>query len=120
MNALKVLPARMRQRSRSTEEIIMPIDHAVRAIDILASSGWALRGWEGLIVRQNGSEERPVEFQRELGIEQKDYEPWDDFVRRSALLSRTSIMEAYNTWTLRPDAGGAQMWFCLQAEREAE
>ena len=110
----------MRQRSRSTEEIIVPVDQAIRAIDILSSAGWAMRGWEGIVVRQNGTEERPAEFQRELGIEQKYNEAWDEFVRRSALLCRTSIMEAHNGWTLQPDAKGAQMWFCLQVEGPEE
>jgi len=110
----------MRQRSRSTEEIVMPIEQVIRAIDILSAAGWALRGWEGLIVQQSGVEERPSEFQRELGISQKYNEQQEDFVRRSALLCRTSIMEAYNTWSIRPESKGAQMWFYLQAEAPEE
>lgn len=116
MNELKILPARLRQRSRSTEEIVLPLDHAVRAVEILMSSGFALLGWEGLIVHKGGREERPTEFQRELGIEQNSREQWSDFVRRSALLCRTSMMEAFNTWNLRPEAKEAQMWFSLRVE----
>lgn len=116
MTPLSVLPARMRLRSRSTEEIIMSIDQVVRAIDILSAAGWAMRGWEGLIVYSNGTEERPTEFQRELGIGKKYSEAWEDFVRRSALLCRTSIMESYNAWSLSTNAKNAQFWVCLQAE----
>lgn len=118
MTELKILPARLRQRSRSTEEIVLPLEHAIRAIDILMSAGWALLGWEGLVVHKNGHEERPAEFQRELGIERHDRERWDDFVRRSALLCRTSMMEAYNIWDIRTEAKDARMWFSLRAEQE--
>lgn len=116
MNELKILPARLRQRSRSTEEIILPLDHAVRAVEILSSSDLALLGWEGLIVHRGGREERPAEFQRELGITQNARERWEDFVRRSALLCRTSMMEAFNVWNMRPEAKEAQMWFSLRVE----
>lgn len=120
MNDLKLLPARLRQRSRSTEEIVLPLEHAIRAIDILASSNCAFRGWEGIVVHNQGVDERPTEFQRELGIERSSSERWDDFVRRSAHQCRTSMMEAYNTWNTRPEAKESQMWFVLQTEQQGE
>lgn len=120
MNDLKLLPARLRQRSRSTEEIVLPLEHAIRAIDILSSASCAFRGWEGVIVHKRGAEERPAEFQRELGIERGGSERWDDFVRRSAHQCRTSMMDAYNTWNTRTEAKEAQMWFVLQTEQDSD
>jgi len=54
MSDLELLPSRLRDLSISPREIVLPLDAALEAIDILESQGAYILGWEGWIKDAEG------------------------------------------------------------------
>jgi hypothetical protein len=54
MSDLNLLPKHLADKSISEQEIVLPIDEAIEAIDILESQGYHVLGWEGWIKAKSG------------------------------------------------------------------
>lgn len=47
MNATDLLPEALRKQSLSEREIVLPFQETLQALEILATAGYSLQGWEG-------------------------------------------------------------------------
>jgi hypothetical protein len=116
MNALQILPAMIRSRSLSRDEIVLNHIDAIRAIEALMDFGYAVTGWEGWLVRTKTDYDISTELQAEFDT-RMDGEAWDAYVRRTAQLARTALMDAQRIWMNRQTDLDVELYFCLKTAR---
>ena len=116
MNALQILPAMIRSRSLSRDEIVLNHIDAMRAIEALHDSGFAVTGWEGWLVRTKTDYDISTELTAEFDT-RGDNEHWDSYVRRTAQLARTALMDAQRVWMNRQTDLDVELYFCLKTAR---
>src|SRR4051794_38769767 len=100
MDDIDFLPQELRARSINDQEIVLNYEDVQQAVNLLEAANWALLGWEGLLRFADGG----IGFAGPLAdIGREEGEAWDDYVRRSAALCRTTIQEAEQRWRTQPE-----------------
>ncbi len=116
LSSLQVLPAMTRARSLSRDEIVLNHIDAIRAIEALHDSSFAITGWEGWLVRSRTDYVISTELTAEFDS-RDDNEHWDSYVRRTAQLARTAIMDAQRVWMNKQTNSDTELYFCLKTAR---
>ena len=107
---LALLPADLADRSRSTHEIVLEGDDALRALDHLAAAGRRVETWEGWVWLPDGGGRRslvhPGPFALPMGVE------------RPAATAREGIVRGQAAWARSPEYPGATLTFGLVVAQE--
>ncbi len=114
MNAHDVLPEGMRARSLSDREIVLSYDDALRVLDLLVDSSWALLGWEGWVRTRQGVGHHG-DYQGAVSIDRKRGEEWNAYVQRGAEFGCVTIKQAQQRWEEDPKSADKELFFCLTA-----
>ncbi|HET9238989.1 MAG TPA: hypothetical protein VFO10_17155 [Oligoflexus sp.] len=119
MEESEFLPERIVQLSLSEDELVLPWDAAVEAIDILEKEGFLILCWEGWLRYADGAVGHSLSHQGSREIRRHPEEPWADFSKRAKQSFTKSASESLQKFTAKPENPGAQLYFCLVFSREA-
>ncbi len=115
VDELKLLSNDLRSLSISEQEVVLPFDASIKAIEHWRAQGIAMLGWEGWIQYPDGRTGHSVNFQGTISIERRADESWAAYVQRSADFCITTIKEAHEEWSRQPEVVGATLYYCLTA-----
>jgi hypothetical protein len=98
---LQHLPEHLRTASFSDQEIVLPYKEAVEALHLLTEKHVSLTGWEGWILRPDGTMTHSLKHQGTRG-ESASLEVLEETIR-------TSQQE----WEADPEITGSRLLFCI-------
>jgi hypothetical protein len=113
MDELDFVPQRILQLSLSEDELVLPWDAAVEAIDILEKEGFLILCWEGWLRYADGAVGHSLSHQGSREIRRHPDESWADFTIRARHSFIRSASESLQKFAAKPENPGAQLYFCL-------
>jgi len=102
---LSLLPAELAARSRSTREIALEGDDALRAVEHVVAAGRRLETWEGWVWLPDGGRTRSLAHPGPFAL------PMDP--ARAAAIAREGIAASVAAWARSPEYPGATLTFAL-------
>jgi len=106
-----LLPPELRRLNRMDREIALPYPTVLEAIDVLEAQGVLLTGWEPLATYPDGGfGAYPADVIGGLGGPARGAN-WDEAVRLSAALHRSTISEEWRTRRSTPPVEGVELVF---------
>lgn len=113
MDELNFVPQRILQLSLSEDELVLPLNAAVEAIEILEKEGFLVLCWEGWLRYADGAVGHSLSYQGTREIRRRPDESWTDFSIRARHSFVHSASECLQSFTAKPENPGAQLYFCL-------
>ena len=113
MSDSTVLSSHLRRASLSADEIVLDFVDANEAVNYLMQHDMGISGWEGRIIRSDGSRGDAPEYSGSGGIYPAAGEPPVAFAKRSGLLCRRTIREQHDRWLLDPRSVHERLYFCV-------
>ncbi|HYX33180.1 MAG TPA: hypothetical protein VE954_08695 [Oligoflexus sp.] len=120
MDELEFIPERILQLSLSQDELVLPFDAAVEAIDLVEKEGFLLLCWEGWLRYADGAVGHSLSHQGTREIRRRTDEPWPDYSKRAKDSFLQSAAESLQKFTAKPENPGAQLYFCLVFSKDTE
>ena len=105
---LATLPPDIAQQSLSRSAIILPLDAALRAVELLARQGHQLENWEGWVKMRDGARTKSLAHPGSFAL------PRDAV--RAAEAAAAGMRRADATWQRSPEYPGAQLYYGLTYE----
>lgn len=105
-DGLEDIPRHLALQSASPNEIVLPYDEAVLAVDALVAAKRRILGWEGWILTADG---RVGHGDAPQGTEDLSHLNGSD----SAEVCRRTMREASDAWTALSALPGAKVLFCI-------
>ena len=102
---LAALPPELSKQSLSRAKIILPLDAAIQAIDVLAHNGRRLETWEGWVHMRDGGRARSLTYGGSFALPRE--------ARRAAETAAAAMRKAKAAWDRNPEYPGAELWFGL-------
>jgi hypothetical protein len=114
------VPQHIRQLSLSEDELVLPREAAIEAIEVLEKEGFLILCWEGWLRYVDGAVGHSLTHQGSREISRHPDESWTDFMQRAKLSFLRSSAESLEKFTARPENPGAHLYFCLVFATEDE
>jgi hypothetical protein len=112
LDALDLLPQKLRALSLSDCEVVLPYEEAILALDLFVAARWGLLAWEGWVKYPSGVGHHS-DYQGTVGLTRRMDETWDDFVRRSAEFCRKTMQADQQRFGHDAACQGMQLYFCF-------
>jgi hypothetical protein len=104
---LERLPDRLRKQSISDEEVVLPLQHALEAIDWFEAHGVLVLGWEGWVKdRVSGRKGHGNAPQGTVGLQ-------DLSVSEAAEICRETMVAEAARWIAENPATADDLYFCI-------
>lgn len=113
MNEWDLLPESLKAQSLSDDEVVLPLEGARAALEILEKEGFLLLCWEGWLQYADGAVGHSLSHQGSTPIRRHPEEAWEDFTRRAGESFLRSASAAAQAFSVKPENPGAQLYFCL-------
>jgi hypothetical protein len=113
MDEMNLIPERILKASLSEDELVLPYDEALEAIDILAKEGFLLLCWEGWLRYADGAVGHSLTYQGTREIQRRPDEPWTDFSARARESFVRSASESRQKFSAKPENPGSELYFGL-------
>ncbi len=113
MNELDFMPQNILQLSLSEEELVLPLTTAIEAIDLLEKEGFLVLCWEGWLLYADGAVGHSLSHQGSREIRRLPDETWPDYTKRAKNSFILSASKSLESFTLKPENPGAQLYFGL-------
>lgn len=106
MRELELLPVDLAKLSIDENEIVLPMEEALLAIDVLEKQGIRILGWEGWVQGQNGRIGHGNAPQGTVSLD-------DLSVSQAADVCRRTIREDWERWQRDNPQSSSQLYFCI-------
>ncbi|WP_157507961.1 hypothetical protein [Ktedonobacter racemifer] len=120
MNDTNLLPEALRKQSLSEREIVLPFQETLQALEILATAGYSLQGWEGWIRYANGKYGHPLMVIGAIEFGRRPGQTWVDYVQETKNFCRQTIEKEQKHWNIQAKSQEQTLYFCLAIEAENE
>lgn len=106
MRELDLLPPDLAKLSIDEKEIVLPMEKALLAIDVLEKQGIRIVGWEGWVKDQDGRIGHGNASQGTVSLD-------DLSVSQAADVCRRTIREDWKRWQRDNSQSSNQLYFCI-------
>jgi hypothetical protein len=113
MDELDLVPERIRKLSLSDDELVLPLDAAIEAVELLEKEGFLILCWEGWLRYADGAVGHSLSYQGSREIRRRPDEAWADFSTRARQSFVQSATESLQKFVIKPENPGAELYFCL-------
>lgn len=115
---ISLLPEDLRARSQSDQEIVLALDDALAAADLLEKLGWACEGWQGWVRDRDGGHFEHSGFPGQPGLAQEPGQGRSEHVRASWERARETIRADQARWDSGWTWPGEKLFFHLRVAAE--
>ncbi len=98
--------------------MVLPLKTAIEAIDLLEKEGFLVLCWEGWLLYADGAIGHSLSHQGSREIRRHPDEPWPEFSERAKNSFMLSASKSLESFTLKPENPGAQLYFGLLFDHE--
>ncbi|MDH3975368.1 MAG: hypothetical protein OEV42_13890 [Deltaproteobacteria bacterium] len=102
----KLLPQEIIEKSISQREIVVPLEDALRVVDIMESKGILILGWEGWVKTEDGRVGHGSAPQGTVSLEEYS-------VNEAAKICRETIKEDAAEWKKENIGTSEKLHFCI-------
>ena len=102
---LAALPPELSKQSLSRAVIILPLDGALQAIEILTQRGRRLENWEGWVRLRDGGRAKSLSHSGSFALSRDP--------KRAAETAQASMRKAKASWERNPEYRGGELYFGL-------
>ena len=123
MNEIEVLSTDLKNKSLSSNEIVLEYQDALKALDILLNNKWGVLGYEVWFKYPEGKShffniEGKSTVDASESIEKKEKETWDDYVKRSNRYCKDIMKTSYEYWKKLCAEKKVEFYYCITACQE--
>ena len=115
---LSLLPQDLRSRSQSDREIVLGLDDALAASQVLEAQGVSCAAWEGWVRDRDGGHFQHAGFPGAEGAPRQPAQPWSDHVRASWEAARAAMRADQARWNSGWTWPGEALFFLLRLATE--
>jgi hypothetical protein len=106
MGKLHLIPQHLARHSISPLEIVLPVEFALEAIDLLEADGRMILGWEGWLLYPDGKHGHG-------GPQGWSFEPRDDDRHAAAAMCRATVEAEAGKWMREHPDASARLHVCI-------
>ncbi len=113
MNEMEYLAEHLLAQSLSSDELVLPLENAIEAVEVLEKHGFLILCWEGWLKYSDGAFGHSVRHQGTTESQRLVDESWDAFTLRAKKYFLKTAADNAKIYAFKPENPRAKLYFGL-------